>query len=72
MKVNTVAVVKTEILEIKENKIIEEEIVNKFVTKSVFEAYFDEPKYRPSYIQRKMVDANLLGRKTKRGFYKYD
>ncbi|MCB0724623.1 MAG: 3-hydroxybutyryl-CoA dehydrogenase [Ignavibacteriae bacterium] len=46
--------------------------VNFSVTKSVFEAYFDEPKYRPSYIQRKMVDANLLGRKTKRGFYKYD
>ena len=46
--------------------------VNFSVTKSVFEAYFNEPKYRPSYIQRKMVDANLLGRKTKRGFYKYD
>ena len=46
--------------------------VNFSVTKSVFEAYFGEPKYRPSYIQRKMVDANLLGRKTKRGFYNYD
>ena len=46
--------------------------VNFSVTKSVYEAYFNEPKYRPSYIQRKMVDANLLGRKTKQGFYKYE
>jgi 3-hydroxybutyryl-CoA dehydrogenase len=46
--------------------------VNFSVTKSVYEAYFNEPRYRPSYIQRKMVDANLLGRKTKRGFYSYD
>lgn len=46
--------------------------VNFSVTKSVYEAYFNEPKYRPSYIQQKMVDANLLGRKTKRGFYSYD
>lgn len=46
--------------------------VNFFVTKSVYEAFFNDPKYRPSFIQKKMVDANLLGRKTKRGFYKYE
>lgn len=46
--------------------------VNFAVTKSVFEAYFNDPKYRPSVIQKKMVDANLLGRKTKRGFYNYE
>lgn len=46
--------------------------VNFSVTKSVYEAYFNDPRYRPSYIQRKMVDANLLGRKTKRGFYSYE
>lgn len=46
--------------------------INFSVTKSVYEAFFNDPKYRPSFIQKKMVDANLLGRKTKRGFYKYD
>ncbi len=46
--------------------------VNFSVTKSVYESFFNDPKYRPSFIQKKMVDANLLGRKTKRGFYKYE
>lgn len=45
--------------------------INFSVTKSVFEAYFNDPKYRPSFIQKKMVDANLLGKKTGRGFYNY-
>ncbi|HMS32778.1 MAG TPA: 3-hydroxyacyl-CoA dehydrogenase NAD-binding domain-containing protein [Ignavibacteria bacterium] len=46
--------------------------VNFSVTKSVYDAYFNDPKYRPNFIQKKMVDAGLLGRKTKRGFYKYE
>lgn len=46
--------------------------INFSVTKSVYEAFFNDPKYRPSFIQKKMVDANLLGRKTKRGFYRYE
>lgn len=46
--------------------------VNFSVTKSVYEAFFNDPRYRPSFIQRKMVDAGLLGRKTKRGFYNYE
>jgi len=46
--------------------------VNFSVTKSVYEAFFNDPKYRPNFIQKKMVDAGLLGRKTKRGFYKYE
>lgn len=46
--------------------------VNFSVTKSVYEAYFNDPRYRPSFIQKKMVDAGLLGRKAKRGFYKYE
>lgn len=46
--------------------------VNFAVTQSVYNAYFQEARFRPSPIQRKMVDAGLLGRKTGRGFYSYD
>jgi 3-hydroxybutyryl-CoA dehydrogenase len=45
--------------------------VNFAVTQSVYHAYFEDPKYRPHPIQQKMVEAGLLGRKTKRGFYEY-
>jgi 3-hydroxybutyryl-CoA dehydrogenase len=45
--------------------------VNLAVTQSMYEQTFGEPRYRPHVIQRNMVQANLLGRKTKRGFYDY-
>lgn len=45
--------------------------VNLSVTKSVYEAFFYDQKYKPSPIQQKMVDSGLLGRKTKQGFYRY-
>lgn len=43
--------------------------VNYAVSRSVWEAFYHDPRYRPSLIQKQMVDANLLGRKTGRGFY---
>jgi 3-hydroxybutyryl-CoA dehydrogenase len=45
--------------------------VNLAVTKSVYDAYFQDPKYRPHPIQQRMVDSGRLGRKSKRGFYEY-
>jgi 3-hydroxybutyryl-CoA dehydrogenase len=45
--------------------------VNYAVTQSVYEAYFQDPKYRPHPIQRRMVESGRLGRKSGRGFYSY-
>ncbi|OEY94707.1 3-hydroxyacyl-CoA dehydrogenase [Acinetobacter proteolyticus] len=46
--------------------------VNFSVTQSVYEAFFYEPRYRPSLIQKELVDAGAWGRKSRQGFYRYD
>jgi 3-hydroxybutyryl-CoA dehydrogenase len=45
--------------------------VNLSVTQSVYRAFYDEPRYRPSLVQQELVDAGFLGRKTHQGFYLY-
>jgi len=42
------------------------------VMKSMYDQYFQEPKYRPSFLAEPRVAAGLLGRKTGRGWYEYD
>lgn len=46
--------------------------VNYSVTCSVWEAYDKEPRFAPHPLQKKMVDEGRFGRKSKRGYYKYD
>ncbi len=43
--------------------------VNFAVTRSVFEAYFNDPRFAPSLIQQELVNAGRLGRKTGHGFF---
>jgi 3-hydroxybutyryl-CoA dehydrogenase len=45
--------------------------VNLAVSESLFERYYYQPRFRPSHLQRSMVEAGLLGRKSGRGFYDY-
>jgi len=45
--------------------------VNYAVTNSVFDAYYGDPRFQPSLIQKGLVDAGHLGRKSGRGFYNY-
>ena len=45
--------------------------VNLAVTSAVYEGFFFDPRYKPSLTQRRLVEANLLGRKTGRGYYDY-
>lgn len=45
--------------------------INFAASKSIYEAYFHEPRYRPSLLQQRMVESGRLGRKTGRGWYDY-
>ncbi len=45
--------------------------VNFAVTKSVWSAFYHDPRFLPSLIQQELVDGGFLGKKSGRGFYDY-
>lgn len=45
--------------------------VNYTVTETVFEAFYFDPRYKPSFTQKRFAEAGYLGRKSGRGYYNY-
>ncbi|MEX0904787.1 MAG: 3-hydroxyacyl-CoA dehydrogenase NAD-binding domain-containing protein [Balneolaceae bacterium] len=45
--------------------------VNYKVTTKVFEEFYYDPRFKPSFAQKRMVEAGRLGKKTGVGFYDY-
>ena len=45
--------------------------VNYAVTETVFKAFYYDPRYKPSFTQKRLAEAGWLGRKSGRGYYDY-
>ena len=45
--------------------------INYTVTESVFAAFYYDPRYKPSFTQKRHAEAGWFGRKTGRGYYNY-
>ena len=45
--------------------------INYTVTETVFRSFYFDPRYKPSFTQKRLVDAHYFGRKVGRGFYDY-
>lgn len=46
--------------------------INYAASHSVYNAFFQEPRFRPSVLQQRMVESGRLGRKTGKGWYDYN
>ncbi len=45
--------------------------INYAVTESVFSSFYYDPRFKPSFTQRRHVEAGFFGRKSGRGYYNY-
>ncbi|WP_299215263.1 3-hydroxyacyl-CoA dehydrogenase NAD-binding domain-containing protein [uncultured Dokdonia sp.] len=45
--------------------------INYTVTETVFNAFYQDPRYKPSFTQQRYSQAGYLGRKSGRGYYDY-
>lgn len=45
--------------------------INYTVTETVFEAFYFDPRFKPSFTQKRHKEAGFFGRKSGRGFYSY-
>lgn len=45
--------------------------INYTVTETVFKSFYYDPRYKPSFTQKRLSEAGYLGRKTGRGYYDY-
>lgn len=46
--------------------------INYTVTETVFKSFYYDPRYKPSFTQKRLSEAGYLGKKSGRGFYKYN
>lgn len=46
--------------------------VNYTVTETVFKSFYYDPRYKPSFTQKRLAEAGYLGKKSGKGFYDYE